>query len=582
MKLLRRRSETPEAGDKQAEAPTLVEAAREAGLSTGPDNVAFLEDLADTLTTHPTGKVAVLFRPPQDALADVIAQVFPDTRVTAYDVSVPESDLHVRLAADGWFDVVVDDTRSGRERAALLRAVFFHVGRGGALVMRRARSGGLKPLPGGEQRLSALLAGVMELRLSTSGGKKNRHNKRYDERQLADAVGTLTSRHEHLLLTNRVRVFAKLREEETNPWLATRGAEAGRVLATRPAQRFESRATVTESDSVRAGGFPAAYDVPAVSLREYRNALCTPGQVVTAGNVMLPDTFRHNQRSRMANRYAEDFAARFARPGSRTKNPERLEGSYFYLDSEFRGHFGHALTEQLSRLWGWRQAKEEIPDLKAVMALNKGRELAQFEVDLYAAAGIAPEDLVFVRDAVRVERLVGATPMLSQPDYVHPDLRELWAEVSAALAAGAPERDYPERFFCARRIEKRPCRNAEEVEAYFAGHGFEVVFTEDYPLAEQARMFRSADVVAGFAGSALFNLALSGSPKRGIVISSESYTAQNEYMVSAVVGHQVDVAWSAAEIPMPEGRWQARAFHSPFTFDFGREGRFVDEVLRGL
>ena len=95
-------------------------------------------------------------------------------------------------------------------------------------------------------------------------------------------------------------------------------------------------------------------------------------------------------------------------------------------------------------------------------------------------------------------------------------------------------------------------------------------------------MFRSAEVIAGFAGSAMFNLCLSGSPKSAIVISSESYTAQNEYMVSAVVGHDLDIAWCRAEIPMPEGRWQAKAFHSPFTFDFEREGRFVDELLRAL
>jgi capsular polysaccharide biosynthesis protein len=581
VKLGRRRAATPATAPESV--PTLLEAAREAGLPTAPANTAFLEDLAAELTARPGGRVAVLVRSGQDELVPVIARCFPHSRVTGYDVALGASELHVRLAVDGWFDVIVDDSRQGLGRAALLRNVFFHVGAGGAVVIRRARSGGLKRRTGDEELLSGLLADLMALRLSAKGGrKKNRRNRRFDERQLAWAVATMTSRQEHVVLTNRVRVPAKLREEEVNLWLDARGEKAGRVLTTLPAQHFTSRATVRESESFRAGGFPAVYDVPEVSLREYRDALCTPGQVVTQGNVMMPDSFRHNQRPRLANRYAEEFGARFARPHNRTRKARRLEGSYFYLDSEFRGHFGHALTEQLSRLWAWKQAKQELPDLKAVMALNKDRELAQFEVDLYAAAGIDPADLVFVREPVRVERLVAATPMLSQPDYVHPDLRETWAEVSAALAAHAPDRDYPERFFCARRIDKRPCRNAEEVEAYFAGHGFAIVFPEDYSLPEQAMMFRSAEVVGGFAGSALFNLCLSGSPKRGIVISSESYTAQNEYMVSAVVGHELDAAWCRAEIPMPEDRWQARAFHSPFTFDFDREGRFVDEVLRGL
>lgn len=583
MKLVRRRPALLSTAPRSALQVSLLESAVAAGLSEGPDNVAFFEDLAAELLKRPDAKVAVLFRPPQDSLARLIAERFPDSDVTGYDVTVSESELHVQLATDGWFDIIVDDSREGRDRAALLRRVFFHVGRGGVLLMRQARSGGLKPGSYGEERISALLAGVLELRLSAAGTKKKgRRKKRSDERQLASAVDTLTSRRNHIVLTHGRRVQAKLRDEETNSWLTARGETAGRVLAVRPALAFESRAKVRENDSIRAGRFPTSYDVPAISLRVYRNVLCTPGQVVTQGNVMLPDTFRHNQRPRLGNRYAEDYGVRFARPLNRTKRPESLRGAYFYLDSEFRGHFGHALTEQLSRLWAWRQAKAEFPDLKAILALNKNRELAPFEVDLYAAAGIAPEDLVFVRDAVRVERLVAATPMLSQPQYVHPDLRETWCEVSDALASHAPDRDYPERFFCARRTEKRACRNAEEVEQYFARHGFDVVFPEDYPLAEQARMFRSADVVAGFAGSALFNLCLSASPKRGIVISSESYTAQNEYMVSAVVGHELSVAWCEAEIPKPENRWSARAFHSPFTFDFEREGLFVDEVLRDL
>ena len=56
------------------------------------------------------------------------------------------------------------------------------------------------------------------------------------------------------------------------------------------------------------------------------------------------------------------------------------------------------------------------------------------------------------------------------------------------------------RLFCSRRPGKRSCHNAAEVEGLFAAHGFAVVYPEDHPLPEQARMVRDADVVAGFAG----------------------------------------------------------------------------------
>jgi capsular polysaccharide biosynthesis protein len=571
---MRRRSQ--EAAPVQtAPRRALAQAARAAGVPKRLDR-AFLDDLEAELTQRPGARVAVLFRPPDDALCRAIAACFPGARVTGYDTSVPESDLHVRLAADGWFDVIVEDSRTPRVRGAVLRRVFFHLDRGGVLLVPDARQGGLKPSAPGEERLSEVLAAVLRLRLSAKGRPKRRwHNARGDNRQLANAVGTLNVARTHLALTNRVRVQAKLREEEVDGFLAARGPKSGRVLTTRPAQRFESRATLCESPSPRAGGFPTGYDVPQVALREYRNVLCTPGQVVTQRNVMLPDTFRHNQSRRLLNLYAEDFGPRFARPLHRAPRPERLDGAYFYLDSEFRGHFGHAITEQLSRLWAWQQAKAQLPDLRVVTALNKDRELAAFELDLYAAAGIPREDIVLVRGPVRVDRLVAATPMLSQPAYVHPDLRETWAAVGAALAAGAPDRDYPDRIFCARRPGKRGCLNAPEVEDYFRRHGFAVVFPEDYSLAEQVRMFRAAEVVAGYAGSAMFTLNLSGAPKHSIVITPESYRAQNEYVIAAVVGHRIDVAWCRTE-------QQTAGQHGAFTFDFEREGRFVDEVLGQL
>ena len=116
----------------------------------------------------------------------------------------------------------------------------------------------------------------------------------------------------------------------------------------------------------------------------------------------------------------------------------------------------------------------------------------------------------------------------------------------------------------------------------FAGNGFEIIYPEEYDLAIQARIFREAEVVAGYAGSALFNLIFSGSPKHVIVVSSESYTAKNEYVIASAAGHRVDIAWCAAEIPMPRGHWDTRAFNSAFSFDFEREGRFLSEVLADL
>jgi capsular polysaccharide biosynthesis protein len=171
--------------------------------------------------------------------------------------------------------------------------------------------------------------------------------------------------------------------------------------------------------------------------------------------------------------------------------------------------------------------------------------------------------------------------MFSMPEYVHPDIREVWHSIGRRLATSAPSREYAKRIFCARRTNKRKCRNAKDVEAVFAGRGFEVIYPEDFPLPEQAAMFRHAEVVAGYAGSALFTLAFCETPKRVIMISSEAYRARNEYMIASVLGHQLDVLWCRPDAP--RANKPAKPGHmTAFTFDFAREGLFLEKTLASL
>jgi capsular polysaccharide biosynthesis protein len=109
-----------------------------------------------------------------------------------------------------------------------------------------------------------------------------------------------------------------------------------------------------------------------------------------------------------------------------------------------------------------------------------------------------------------------------------------------------------------------------------------VIYPEDFPLPEQAAIFRHAEVVAGYAGSALFTLAFCETPKQVIMISSETYTARNEYMICSVLGHQLSVLWCKPEAPQAANNWARVRFGSAFTFDFAREGLLLKEVLASL
>jgi capsular polysaccharide biosynthesis protein len=555
---------------------SLTVLAKEAGWPVRPLTRLFLADLDAAIRRR--HKVALLADPEGSPLAGLLRGHQHVESLHEFDAHRP--DLHAALTAAGPFGVIVDDTTPHKGHGDLFRSTFLHTRQGGRYLIRRAV---VAANADREDDLAAMLGGVVERRLrrQPESGRGKRRRRGTGEDRFAAAVGRLTIRGNHAAATQRARVRVKLRDEETTP-LIEAGVLPGRVLETLPPTRLENRGTFRESPSPRNGSLPGSYDVPALSLRVYHDAVCSPLQVAWSRHLILPDTFRHNQRPSLAHNQIASFDSRHAR--TKPPRPERkhLAGAWFYLDSEVRGHYGHATTEQLSRLWAWKAAKAAEPELKALM-FRGNRDLYPYETALYGAAGIAPDDLVCLDNAtVTVERLYAATPMFSQPEYVHPDLpTAVWNPTGAALASQAPDWSFPKRVFVSRRREKRACANGPEVEALFTAHGFKVIFPEDYPLTEQARIFRDADVIAGYAGSGMFTAMLSGEPKHLILVQSESYTAKNEDMIAAAMGHRLDIAWCAAELPW-EGRWERDVFHSSYRFDQDREGVWLAGVLADL
>ena len=566
----------------------LIASAEQAGWTCDERDRSFLAALESACARRDGVTLGVLVRKKDRGIAGIVTDSIPGARATTIRASRGTSRLHVQLAAQGPFDVLVDDTRLARARTALFRRSFLHLSDGGAYLVRAPRAGTRRLQPG-ETPIDAFLQDLVSLRDDESFEPDTRTG--MDELALARSIGEVQGAGDHLVARKVGRSFAKLGEREANAVLRSREHPTGRVLHTVSGLVLRSRCVLRESASFRAGQMPTDFTVPDLFLRSYADADCWPGQIVTQGHLLLPDTYRHLHRKRLRNRFVDELAPRFGRPRA-LSDPTPLPGSYYYLDSEFRGHFGHALTEQVARFWGWAEAKQADPGLKALVAVNaERRELAPFERALFAAVGIEDSDIELIRRPVRVDRLVAATPMFVNPAYVHPEILQTWSRVGQRLGEQAPARSYPARVFCSRREQagpgafagaRRECRNAEELEAVFADHGFEVIHPEDYDLAAQARIFREAEVVAGYAGSALFNLIFCDSPKHVIVVSSESYTAKNEYVIASAAGHRVDIAWCAAEIPMPRGRWDTTAFNSPFSFDFDREGRFLTEVLESL
>ena len=71
---------------------------------------------------------------------------------------------------------------------------------------------------------------------------------------------------------------------------------------------------------------------------------------------------------------------------------------------------------------------------------------------------------------------------------------------------------------------------------------------------------------------------LSDVPRR-ILISSDSYTARNEFLIASVLGGSLDVFWGPADVPRPTKGFDRVAFQSDFSFDVASH---ADELRRAI
>lgn len=439
----------------------------------------------------------------------------------------------------------------------------------GVLVLDRTDAGG------GLGPLVEWLAGLDE-----RAGTGNRL-----QRDLADSLPAREVAAAYAVLTKRGRHLLALREAEVAAALPAREPEVGvDVVEARPAGELVSTSVVV-SHGEHATEFPTRYAYPELALRHYRGPVVARGRTLMyTGTTILPDSFRFHLGASLRHPFLDTIGGDWSRlqPG---RVPTPLAGSYYQLESTFAHHYGHVMAEVVSRLWGWDAAKRADPSVRVL--LHRGLEdppEVPLERRVFEAYGIAPDDILVVDEPVEVDSVFSATPMWHQhpPYYVHPGMRETYERLAHGFTGGDPDGgEAHERIFVSRGegAVNRACRNQAEVEAWFAGHGFEIVYPERHSLGEQVHLFRRAREVAGFGGSGMFNVVHAHGLQKLVVLNHEAYIARNEHMFCSLIGAEEHYLWSTPDIVSPDGRYSDEAFKSPWTFDFERNREALEKIV---
>ncbi|MDQ3311553.1 MAG: glycosyltransferase family 61 protein [Actinomycetota bacterium] len=488
-----------------------------------------------------------------------------------------------RLAAGNAPEVVVDAT-GGRPGAAVqrFRRLFHALAPDGRWVTTGA--------PGSTEATEALWAALDELADVDVGeddadddfedgrSPDDKRAERY-ARHLARSVADRRRDGVAVIVRKRGSHVVKVHEDEVGAVVRGRiDGERTQVLRAIPASRFRSRATATANTERRRQLLDDEFSVPELLLRESRDVVCAPGQLALLDDVVLPASFHHPAVVRLRTRPLADASAWFSVAPSWPQSPAPLDGPFFLLDSEFPVHFGHVYTEDLAKLWAWDEALARHPDLRLLRSADGG-EPPSWLLETLRAFGISSDRVVCIDAPVRVELLLTASQMFHNGAvrFVHPDLAGIWSRLRHGLRSGRPSPH--ERIFVTRTDERRVCTNRHLVEATFADHGFTIVRPETLPLPDQVELFASASVVAGLSGSGMFGL-IHSPPGVRIVIGPETYTASNEYLISAVTGGEHHHFEGPAIPPAP---WEpSSTFHRDFSFDFARDGQALAQLLERL
>ena len=578
-----------------------------------PPRKRFLPMLRKVLDGRPDARVVVVGGAQLDTWAELIRRAWPGVDPVLVHHDDDPSEVHVRLALAGPFDLVLQAADSTAvTQARTFQRVFFHLCEGGAYLtpvlltlgeseaararaeaaadLRAAQTSRPWPnedaafLPAWVGELWDLVSDAQRARLRPPEERPQTTPRAAEVRGLARHLADVEVHGVSLRITNARGTDAKLREVEADAVLRER-PDLGREVESLPPT--ELRASASYEHNLAGDPYYApTMRVPKLTLREYAAPLVSRGQVVTSGGFVWPDTYRHHLADHLHSRFVEESGPLFGHLRRDSSQAGDLPGRWFNLDSEWPGHYGHLLTEVLGKMWAWDRVRGLAPDVRCLLSVPPERnelEPRSFEVEILGAFGITPDDVEVIDGPCRPETLYSATSMFSLPDYVHPDLARVWDRVGDHLADKAGSSGGPQRIFCTRPADhKRACTNAAEVEALFARHGFEVLRPELLPLSEQVALFRGAEVVAGFGGSGLFTSALCRIPKTVVTVAPTSYTARNEHLIAAVRGHRVISAWSEPRLQHPPGWWTQRAYASDFAVDMDAEGRWLDDQLARL
>ncbi|MCA3415671.1 MAG: glycosyltransferase family 61 protein [Roseomonas sp.] len=207
-------------------------------------------------------------------------------------------------------------------------------------------------------------------------------------------------------------------------------------------------------------------------------------------------------------------------------------------------HVGHFLLEGLSRLWCLQRYPEHPIlwhwiDLPIPHPDDRG-----WQKELIGLLGLAKHRHIFLRQPLRVERLLLPSPGFLSGQFIH-------AVQAAALGCvSGPETVSGKRVWLSRSAlphQLGRVAGEDQVEALLSAQGWTILHPERESMRRSAEIFHEAEVVSGFIGTAFHPLLLHAAPRARLRPVIRPGISPDDYRIAA---EAKGLDFAAIETPM--------------------------------
>jgi len=208
-------------------------------------------------------------------------------------------------------------------------------------------------------------------------------------------------------------------------------------------------------------------------------------------------------------------------PNARVEN-EIMDGHCIYL-GHYTGHYGHFLLETLSRFWIFREKikYDRVVFQPFIHTSPHPRSFSPARI-CFECFQLTPDQILIVNKQTMFKHLVVPTALVEINNQANEEQALIYRQIAEhceqslikngglfrkVFQPGLHKNSERSKLYLSRKKLKSNhyMINEGEIEKLFTSFGFTIVYPENLTFQEQVVLYKNAEVLAGFSGSALHN-----------------------------------------------------------------------------